>query len=72
MGERVSNEELGSKSIFYDPEWNPKGVAPPGFRNVAYNPTTFTRKQGSLQRHALGINIDLPKEEDKNKYNERE
>ncbi|GAV46969.1 hypothetical protein ZYGR_0C00110 [Zygosaccharomyces rouxii] len=62
MTEKPNHEELGSKSIFYDPEWNPKGLAPPGFKNVAYNPATFTRKQSSLQRHMLGINADLPEE----------
>lgn len=35
---------LGRKSIFYDPDWNPKGIPPSGERQIAYNPATFKRK----------------------------
>lgn len=66
MDKKSSREELGSKSIFYDPEWNPKGLAPPGFRNISYNPITFTRKQNSFQKNTLGLQgINLPKEDEK-------
>lgn len=35
---------LGEKSIFYDQDWNPEGLAPPGQRNIPYSPLTFQRK----------------------------
>lgn len=41
--------ELGPKSIFYDPDWNPKGEAPDGFRNVPYNPKTFKRLHNQIE-----------------------
>lgn len=39
-----TNSSLGRKSIFYDPDWNPEGIPPPGERQIAYNPATFKRK----------------------------
>ncbi|AQZ09520.1 AIM4 (YBR194W) [Zygosaccharomyces parabailii] len=60
MSEKSTNPALGSRSIFYDPEWNPEGKAPPGFKNVPYNPSTFTRKPGSLPSHTLGLDIKPP------------
>ncbi|SCW03608.1 LAFE_0G14224g1_1 [Lachancea fermentati] len=40
-----STMELGERSIFYDVEWNPQGVAPFGLRNIPYNPRTFKVKE---------------------------
>ncbi|SCU91801.1 LAMI_0E07338g1_1 [Lachancea mirantina] len=39
--DKVSSNELGKRSIFYDPEWNPEGRPPLGLANVAYNAATF-------------------------------
>lgn len=37
-------KELGKKSIFYDPEWNPEGYPPPGEKSLPYNESTFKRR----------------------------
>lgn len=52
--------ELGSKSIFYDPDWNSTGDAPPGFKNIPYNPATFTRKDETIERQLAGL-TDIPR-----------
>lgn len=41
---RKIDGSLGRKSIFYDPDWNPEGIPPPGERQIAYNLATFKRK----------------------------
>lgn len=53
MSERSS--ELGSKSIFYDPDWNVEGKAPPGFKNIPYNERTFTRRNENVARKLAGL-----------------
>lgn len=30
-----ASKELGKRSIFFEPEWNPLGLAPPGFPNLS-------------------------------------
>lgn len=56
-----NNTELGPKSIFYDPEWNVKGEALPGFRNIPYNPATFSRKDEATKPQLAGLtNIPRP------------
>lgn len=57
--------ELGTKSIFFDPEWNPKGIAPRGHKNIPYNPFTFKPKEaGKGQANEVEIegieDIPLP------------
>ncbi|CDO95152.1 unnamed protein product [Kluyveromyces dobzhanskii CBS 2104] len=59
--------ELGKKSIFYDPEWNPMGRAPFGLKNIPYNPRTFKRNT-EVEPRLNGLdNIPLPKEDQKTK-----
>ncbi|CCE90425.1 Aim4p TDEL_0B02960 [Torulaspora delbrueckii] len=59
--EKSRANELGAKSIFYDPDWNRTGEAPPGFKNIPYNPATFTRKNETIERHLAGLgNIPRP------------
>lgn len=45
---------LGKKSIFYDPDWNPEGIPPPGERQIAYNQATFKRKT-ELRPRLVGL-----------------
>ncbi|SMN19601.1 similar to Saccharomyces cerevisiae YBR194W AIM4 Protein proposed to be associated with the nuclear pore complex [Maudiozyma saulgeensis] len=53
-------EILGKKSVFYDPDWNEEGVAPPGCKNVRYNEATFKRRRVVTPR-LCGLNdIQLP------------
>lgn len=54
------NEILGSKSIFYDPDWNVEGVAPPGCRNVRYNKSKFVRRTKIEVRTEGLTDIQLP------------
>lgn len=54
--EKHSNvEELGARSIFYDPDWNPSGTAPKGYKNIPYNPNTFTRQTDSFPPQLAGL-----------------
>ncbi|QEU61217.1 Aim4 [Kluyveromyces lactis] len=53
--------ELGSKSIFYDPDWNPSGKAPFGLKNIPYNARTF-RRDTPIEPRLNGLKeIPLPK-----------
>ncbi|QLQ79450.1 hypothetical protein HG537_0C00970 [Torulaspora globosa] len=49
------SSSLGSKSIFYDPDWNAEGRAPPGFKNIPYNKRTFTRRNDKVARQLAGL-----------------
>lgn len=51
---------LGKKSIFYDEEWNPEGLAPPYCKNVKYNHATFVRRSVLKPRLADLHDIKLP------------
>ena len=54
------NDVLGDKSIFYAPDWNIDGAAPPGCRNVRYNEPTFVRRT-KIQPRTEGLSdIRLP------------
>lgn len=56
-----STLQLGSKSIFYDPDWNPKGEAPAGHKNVPYAPHTFKRKGDTAPPQMAGLtNVKPP------------
>jgi len=58
--DETSLEILGKKSIFYDPDWNKEGIAPPGCKNVKYNEMTF-RKGKTTTPRLCGLNdIQLP------------
>lgn len=54
-------DELGKKSIFYDPDWNPSGKAPFGLKNIPYNPRTFQRETNLAPRLNGLEDIPLPK-----------
>ena len=57
-------QRLGTKSIFYDAEWNPEGEAPSGYRNVPYNPFTF-KSRVEIKPELLGLeDIPLPPRKD--------
>ncbi|CCF59864.1 hypothetical protein KAFR_0I00830 [Kazachstania africana CBS 2517] len=56
-----NDNSLGKKSIFYDKDWNPDGIAPKGYRNIPHNPTTFVRKTRLTPQLSGLSNIKLPK-----------
>lgn len=59
--QQESNSQLASKSIFYDPDWNPKGEAPAGHKNVPYTPHTFKRKGDMPDPQMAGLtNVKPP------------
>ncbi|CCK68046.1 Aim4p KNAG_0A03660 [Huiozyma naganishii CBS 8797] len=54
------SKELSSKSIFFDPDWNPEGRAPLGHKNISYNFATFNRRL-ELEPKLSGLhNVKLP------------
>lgn len=53
--DKNSREKLGSRSIFYDPDWNTEGIAPPGFKNIPYSERTFIRKDENVTRQLSGL-----------------
>lgn len=53
-------EILGKKSIFYDPDWNPDGVAPENCKNITYNKETFIRRKPVKVRLGYIDEIKLP------------
>ncbi|CAI4060166.1 hypothetical protein SUVZ_04G4050 [Saccharomyces uvarum] len=65
LGYEGNNGELGVRSIFYDKDWNLKGVAPSNYRNIPYNPGTFERRTEVKVRLGNLGNITLPGESPK-------
>lgn len=50
-----NDEKLGRQSIFFDPEWNPLGLAPSSFphKNIKYDPKLH-------KHHQLTNVLDIP------------
>ncbi|QHS71754.1 Aim4p [Saccharomyces paradoxus] len=61
LGPEKENGELGIRSIFYDKDWNQRGIAPPHYRNIPYNPETFKRRTEVQPRLGNLGNIKIPK-----------
>lgn len=65
LGLEKENGELGIRSIFYDRDWNQRGIAPPHYRNIPYNPETFKRRTEVQARLGHLGNIKIPDEKPK-------
>lgn len=57
--EHNDSQRLGTKSIFFDSDWNPDGEAPQGHKNIPYNQNTFKRKEGTFHPKLAGLD-DIP------------
>ncbi|CAI4037428.1 hypothetical protein SMKI_02G3030 [Saccharomyces mikatae IFO 1815] len=61
-GHEKENGEYGRRSIFFDKDWNLKGIAPSHHRNIPYNPRTFKRRIEVRARLGNLSNIKIPNE----------